>query len=249
MTSNWKITLIVVLLLTSALLYTINYIVYHDPTYMGKLVTMQMAAIPITTILVTLFLNRVITSREQQARRSKLNMIIGSFFSEVGRPLLSMISAFDSNREKLKDELDLGDNWTKADFLKATAVVKELTSTSQIKVQLDKAELKEIHRFLAERRLFLQGMVQNPALLERDSFADMLLAVFHLAEEMDNRINLDELSDIDYAHLSSDMKRAYSRLLTEWLGHSSYLKGNYSYLYSLVVRNNPLKNLSSAEVH
>jgi hypothetical protein len=216
---------------------------------MGKLVTMQIAAIPITTILVTLFLNRVIASREQIARRSKLNMIIGSFFSEVGRPLLSLISSFDSNREQLRDELNLGDNWSEEDFARAQAQAEILASASQMKVQSNKTKLKEIHHFLADRRLFLQGMVQNPALLERDSFADMLLAVFHLAEEMDNRTNLDELTDIDYTHLGSDMKRAYSRLLTEWISHSAYLKWGYSYLYSLVVRSNPLKNLPSAEVH
>ena len=248
MRRNWKAGLVVALLLTSMLLYGLNYIFYRDATYIGKLVTMQLASVPLTTILVTLFLNRVISSREQRARKSKLNMVIGSFFSEVGRPLVALISSFDPNRERLRAELDLGDKWLAEDFARARAAACDLSSSTQLKVQSDKARLNEIHRFLSDRRLFLQGLVQNPALLERDSFADMLLAVFHLAEEMDSRPDLNSLGDSDYAHLSGDVKRAYTSLLTEWVSHSAYLKDGYPYLYSLVVRSNPLKGLASAEV-
>ncbi len=40
-------------------------------------------------------------------------------------------------------------------------------------------------------------------------------------------------------HLSGDIRRAYSILITEWLAYMKHLKSDYPYLFSLAVRTNP----------
>ncbi len=80
---------------------------------------------------------------------------------------------------------------------------------------------------------------ENPNILEHETFTDLLWAVFHLAEELENRVDVKNLSDTDYSHISGDMKRAYILLVSQWLNYMKHLKSAYPYLFSLAVRINP----------
>jgi hypothetical protein len=62
-------------------------------------------------------------------------------------------------------------------------------------------------------------------LLEHDSFTDLLLAIFHLSEELAARDTLDGLPQSDYEHLAGDIKRAYTLLIREWFSLYDALKG------------------------
>jgi len=85
-------------------------------------------------------------------------------------------------------------------------------------------------------------LLENPNLLEHDRFTDLLWAVFHLVEELEMRPeSLEGLPTTDYAHLSSDVRRAYSRLAGEWLAYAGHLKEDYPFLFSLAVRIKPFK--------
>ena len=92
------------------------------------------------------------------------------------------------------------------------------------------------------------GPDQNPNLLEHDSFTDLLWAVFHLAEELAWRQDLRRLPGSDLSHLTGDIERAYTRLITEWLDYMRHLKGSYPYLFSLATRTNPFDPDASPEV-
>ncbi|HWS16266.1 MAG TPA: hypothetical protein VN450_08780 [Candidatus Methylomirabilis sp.] len=102
--------------------------------------------------------------------------------------------------------------------------------------------------FLSSRREFLLGLMANPNLLEHESFTDLLLAVFHLTDELMHREDVSLLADADLAHLSGDARRAYSLLLAEWLAYLGHLREDYPYLYSLALRTNPFDPSASAEV-
>ena len=67
----------------------------------------------------------------------------------------------------------------------------------------------------------------------------MLLAVFHLTEELLAREDLAGVTGADAAHLSGDMERAFHALAAQWLQHTSSLQKNYPYLFSLEARRNP----------
>jgi len=84
------------------------------------------------------------------------------------------------------------------------------------------------------------SLLENPNLLEHECFTDLLLAIFHLSEELVARDTLEGLPQSDYEHLAGDIKRAYTLLIREWLAYMMHLKDNYPYLFSLVIRTNPL---------
>jgi hypothetical protein len=66
-------------------------------------------------------------------------------------------------------------------------------------------------------RDFLVRLLENPILLEHESFTELLRAVFHLTEELAAREDLGNLPDSDYKHLAGDIKRAYVLLVHQWL--------------------------------
>jgi hypothetical protein len=90
--------------------------------------------------------------------------------------------------------------------------------------------------------------VENPNLLEHESFTDLLMSVFHLTEELAHRGDFSTLPDTDYRHLAEDIKRAYKSLLSEWLEYMKYIRTSYPYFYSLAVRANPLNPAARPEV-
>lgn len=62
----------------------------------------------------------------------------------------------------------------------------------------------------------------------------MLLALFHLAEELSYRKNIDILS-------KHDIERVYRLILPEWIKYIGNLKTNHSHLFSLYLRLNPFE--------
>jgi hypothetical protein len=174
----------------------------------------------------------------------KLNMVIGAFFSEVGSKLLEILSEYDPEIERLQQELAGEKRSTEQEFQK---VVKWLPGHNFSIVE-DNVDWDETKAFLVGKRDFLLRLLENPNLLEHESFTDLLWAVFHLAEELGVRENLRDLTTQDRQHLSGDMSRAYGQLAGQWLEYMQHLRSSYPYLFSLALRMNPLNRNASPEV-
>jgi hypothetical protein len=101
---------------------------------------------------------------------------------------------------------------------------------------------------LLKKREFLLRLLENPNLLEHDSFASLLLAVFHLTEELAQRTDLHRLTGSDQEHLASDVQRGYVLLIQEWLAYMAHLKTRYPYLFSLALRTNPFDPFATPEI-
>jgi hypothetical protein len=105
--------------------------------------------------------------------------------------------------------------------------------------------LENLRSFLISERTFLLRLLENPNLLEHESFTKQLWAVFHLADELQYRTDLAHLPGGDYRHLAVDARRAYSALTTEWLKYMAHLLKCYPYLFSLALRTNPFDPTAS----
>jgi len=184
-----------------------------------------------------LLLNR----RERRARQEKLHMVIGAFFSEVGSALLVTFSDFDDRLEQIKGDLVVKGDWTDAQFREVAGRMHGY----DYRVDSAKVDFEQLRSFLAARRDFLLRLLENPSLMEHDTFTDLLLAVFHLTEELAHRRKVTELPAADQAHLAGDVNRIYGLLAHQWLDYLHYLKTNYPYLFSLAIRTNPFDEKAS----
>lgn len=243
-TLNWQIVFGLSLILLSAVLYFAHYAIFRDAHHIFIYLIGDVAFVPIEVLLVTLIIHRLLSVREKRNRLKKLNMVIGAFFSEVGTRLLRTLSDLDPNAGTMKGNLVRMSNWSDKDF----SLMSKRLQGHDYTIDSKKGDLEELKKFLTGKRKFLLGLLENPNLLEHESFTDLLWAVFHLIEELDFRENVNRLSKGDYGHLSNDIKRAYRLLGYEWLVYMKHLKDNYPYLFSLAVRTNPFDPNASVEI-
>ena len=101
--------------------------------------------------------------------------------------------------------------------------------------------MEELKKFLISKRECLLRLLENPNLLEHESFTDLLWAISHLTEELSFHKALTQLSGDDLKHLAKDIKRAYASLVHEWIAYMKHLKDDYPYIFSLSIRDNPFR--------
>ena len=241
---SWKVWLSLFLLWLSAMFYAIHYLLFRDVNYMLRLFFAQLGFLPINVLLVTIIINQLLSVHAQRAKLAKLNMVIGAFFSEVGLDLLKSISSFAAGQDNFSILIKNINQWSDQEF----ANFRKSLPGYDFALSIEEVKLKFLQYFLTEKRDFLLRLLENPNLLEYDSFSNLLLAVFHLAEELAKRQELKHLSPADQEHLTGDLQRVYILLIGAWLDYMQHLKDNYSYLFSLAVRTNPLNPHASAVV-
>lgn len=241
---NWQVLLGLFLMLLSAAVYFVHYLIFRDPHHIFVYLIGDIAFVFIEVLMVTLIIHRLLSVREKRTMLRKLNMVIGAFFSEVGTGLLKSFSEFDPTAGKIGKDLVVTTDWTDKEFSNLGKSLKSYPYTTEYQ----RGDLEKLRDFLIGKRDFLLGLLENPNLLEHDTFTNLLWAVFHLTEELANRTDLKDLPDTDYEHLEGDIKRAYGLLISEWLAYMRHLKKDYPYLFSLAIRTNPFDPDASVEV-
>jgi hypothetical protein len=225
---------------------TVGYGDIHPQTGIGKILALVLIIGGVGTFLgvvasiTDLFFNR----REQDYRNQKRHMMTSLFFSELGNGLLRRLTALDPAVSELHAILKVSDHWQDKDFLRA----KKRLAGHTFSIDIRNGDVPELLTYLKRKTRFLLRLLENPFLQEHGRFTDLLVAVFHLRDELINRQDLATLSDVDRSHLEGDINRIYQMLVAEWLDYMQYLKGNYPYLLSLAIRVNPFDPGARAEV-
>lgn len=238
-----QIILGLLLIASSAALYFAQYAVFHESRDILFYLFQDLAFVPIQVLLVTLILDQMLSAREKQATLNKMNMVIGVFFSEVGTNLLRSFFEFDKQPDQIMQSFASGGHWSDQDFNH----IKKHLKGHDYRIESRSGDLENLRDFLIGQRRFLVSLLENPILLEHESFTDLLWAVFHLTEELGYRTDVKRLPDKDYEHLSGDIKRAYVQLITEWISYMRHLRDSYPYLFSLAIRTNPFDPNASPE--
>jgi len=238
---SWTFRIALVFIAASAISYTVHYFIFHDVHHIFIYMIGDFGFLFIDVLLVLLIIERLLASREKKSILHKLNMVIGTFFSEVGMELLRRFSDFVENAEQLESEVLIDREWDKKRFAEA----KAKAASFKYSIVFDAEKLEELRDFLKGKHAFLVRLLENPILLENQRFTDLLWAVFHLSEELNFRDSLQNLPIGDIAHLETDLRRTYSKIVSEWISYTEHLKGKYPFLFSLASRINPLNPKAS----
>lgn len=241
---NWQVILGIILIALSAFVYYAHYLIFRDVHHIFIYLIGDIGFVFLEVLLVTLIIHQLLTQREKRTLLKKLNMVIGAFFSEVGKELLKMFSDLDKNSPEIAKKLIVTNKWVKKDFLKMHKYLKQY----EAKLSCNNEKVEEIKEFLKEKRNFLLNLLENPNLLEHESFTNLLWAVFHLTEEVSSRKDLKNIKEKDLEHIEIDIKRAYKKLISEWLDYMKHLKTDYPYLFSFAMRTNPFDQHVSIEI-
>ncbi|KUG20382.1 MAG: hypothetical protein KO206_08315 [Methanomicrobiaceae archaeon] len=238
---SWEVRLGMALVGASLTIYLVKYAVLGDPLNTFQYVFNSLGFLPINVLFVTLIINQLLSVRAKRSRLEKLNMVIGTFFSEVGTTLLTFLSDHDPRLDEIRSDLIVTDDWSGEDFSR----VQERLRGYGYEVDAGRIDLACLHSFLRERRDFMLRILENPAVLEHEAFTDLLRAAFHLTEELERRADLSRLPETDRDHLAGDIRRIYALLARQWLDYMRFLKKDYPYLFSLAMRTNPFDEEAS----
>lgn len=222
---------------------TVGYGDIHPTTSIGKVFAILLIITGVGTFLgvIANTTELMLSRREKWIRMKKLNMLIGVFFSEVGNRLIRLFVDSDPHAEDIRRGLEINDQWTSRDFQN----VREHLKRFPYSIEISKTQLEALKGFLSGQRDFFARLLENPVLMEHESFTDLLQAVFHLTEELAYREDLGQIPESDQNHLKGDMIRIYQLLIQEWIVYLEYLKDNYPYLFSLAMRINPFNPQAS----
>ena len=239
---RWLILLGLLLIVLSASLYLLHYSIFHDKHHIFLFMLHDLAFVPIEVLIVSLIIHSALSYREKRAMMKKLNMVIGAFYTEVGTELLRIFSRLETSmpNEKLK----MSSKWPDGRFDELAGAL----SAAGFDPQVGPKELTELKNLLVSNKSFLLSLLQNQNLLEHETFTDLLWALLHLAEELENRKGFEDLPEKDILHLKGDIRRAHSSLIVEWVRYMKHLKNRYPYLFSLAVRTNPFDSEASAVI-
>ncbi|MEI7885722.1 MAG: hypothetical protein WCI30_10305 [Clostridia bacterium] len=225
----------VLLVIASLIFYVIQIAYFKTPQNTLFYFLQDLAFLPLQVVIVTIVLKKILSAREKKGRLKNINMAISAFFGEAGTEMILCLLQFSTKCGELKEQLEITEKWSNNDFKKASKLLKgyDFAMKSQV------SSLPDLKQLLIAKRSFLLSMLENPNLLEHDTFTDTLWAVFHLTDELVARTDFTDLPDTDLNHLSIDMKRAFSKLLVEWINYIVHLKSDYPYLFSMAIRKNP----------
>ena len=235
MTKRDLLILSLILVLAAAVLHVVHVLIFHDAHQMLFYLVGDIAFLPLEVLFVTIIVDRMLAARDAASRRHKMNMVIGVFFSDLGRTLLAAFRPMlQADAEHCLPCLHL--KTSEGDLQAAITAA----AAHAPKLQVTVPDLQMLRDLLRQHEQLLLQVLANPVLLEHEEFADALWAIQHLEEELAARQDLSASPPPDLAHLKGDAERAYGRLVHQWLQYLVHLKRYYPYLFSFELRADPL---------
>ena len=237
---KWKIKFSILMVILIIIIYGSNYLVLGDGEHIISYVWTHLGFIPVDILIVAFLLDEIIEKKEKEAMLEKLDMLMSTFFSEVGNELIEQLSSankYKASTENLKSIKD----WDEKDYDNKLTELKKssLDFTADIPPEERDEFLDNLRTMLSDKREFIINLINNPNLLEKEEFTELINAILHLDEELEHRKELSKVTDADFAHLNGDMQRVYNRLVYEWVYYLKYLYKNYPYKIALIIRTNP----------
>jgi putative nucleotidyltransferase with HDIG domain len=178
---SWKVRLAGALLLLSVLLYLLQWLLFSNPGVMTVWFLNEIAFLPVEVLIVYLVFQKVFENRERRDRLRKVNMLIGIFFSDLGACALEVFAGADPDVESIRASTLMRAGWGSEDFRNACSSIEP----HPFRVDPDKIDLVAFRDTLSAKRDILVKLLENPSLLEHESFSESLLSVFHVIEELD----------------------------------------------------------------
>jgi len=241
---GWLFATAAILVALSATIYGMHYLIFGKAHHIFIYLVGDIAFVPIEVLLVVVVIERLLARHERHRLMEKMNMLIGTFFSEVGTELLGRLTSGVKDESEIRSRIAVEADWRPQDYRKAVQVAKSF----KYSIDAGEMDLPALRDWLAGKRDFVVLLLANPNLLEHDRFTGLLSAVHHLHEELAARESLEGLPKSDLDHLAGDIRRVYAQLTTEWLHYCRHIQTAFPYIFSIVTRTHPLREAPSPTV-
>ena len=222
------------LLALSAFLHFVHYLIFRDLNHILIYLLGDIAFVPLDVFFVTVVLERIIDKRDEKQMIKKLNMLVGLFYQEVGQDLLKQFVNADPKIEADDLSTTINHNWCEDNYVE----MRRRILKHDCSVNIYKIDLKVVDERLTQHKGMITNMITNPAIHEHGPFSEVLMSVFHLADELKHRPYKENAKE-DLEHLKVDVERVYKQMAKDWVTYMSHMQNDYPYLFSTAIKNNP----------
>ncbi len=232
------IKIAIILIALAVILHGVHFLIFKDLHHIMLYLLGDIAFIPLDVLIVTIVIDQLLDKREREDRVKKLNMLVGLFYQEMGLILLKSFSHLDAEYAGLKSSCKISHNWKAEDFKKALQHVSKMDK----KIEVTRLDIPALTETLKNQKTLLINLIANPALLEHETFSELLMSVSHLLEELQLREKMQKKNPSydNMDHIQIDIERVYGHLLVQWLHYVEHLKNDYPFLYSTAIMTNPI---------
>lgn len=218
----------------SAALHAVHYAIFQDLHHILIYLLADIAFIPLEVFFVSVVLERIIEKRDARTITKKINMLVGLFYQEVGNDILTKFVNVDKGLTSNNLDATIDFKWDATKYKKLQSCIK----MHKYSVAMEQLDLKGLDLLLTEKKDMVVNLITNPTIHEHGAFSEVLMSLFHLADELKHR-PLDALAKEDIDHLKVDIDRVYRKLAEEWVTYMSHLQVDYPYLFLAAVKSNP----------
>ncbi len=231
------------LIVLSLFLHYLHYLTFRDLHHTLIFLFADIAFIPMDVFFTAFIIERLLENREKEHRREKLSMIKGVFFSEFGADLLEEFAKGDKDIKNLANVAIVNKDWSKKDFKE----LEKIIDNHNFSVDIKKIDVEKVITILKLKKELLISFIGNEALMEHEIFSELLMSLFHLLEEFDDRYYNLICDCCDESHIEKDITIAYAQLSRIWVRYMKHLKGDYPQLFLKAMLHNPFDTRSIEE--
>ena len=108
---SWELKFALWLVVAFVVLNLLHYACYRDLGHILLWNLTSLAFLPVSVLVVTLFVERMLAAREREQRLRKTSMLVGVFFSAVGTRLLARCASWDPAPAPLREAFGSPQAW------------------------------------------------------------------------------------------------------------------------------------------
>ena len=112
---NWKIKFAIVMFILAVIIFLARFLIFGDGEEIIAYLWKHIGFIPIDILIVALVLEEIMGRKEHEAILEKIDMLMGTFFSEIGNDLINELSKVNQNKAKTED-LKAIRSWDEKDY-------------------------------------------------------------------------------------------------------------------------------------
>lgn len=238
-----KFSIIDSLYFTIVTMSTVGYGDLYPLTSSGKILTIILIIVGVSTFIgvISSSIDMFLYKKDHEQRLKKLNIITGLFYSEIGNKILNVLMLYTESAQEIRESINVHRDWTEKEYHHLVFYFKNY----EYIINPENIDFNIISTILNEKKDFLVRLLEHPALLEDETFTELLRAIFHLHEEFTYRLNAEKLSKNDLTHLANDLSRIFSHIIVQWLSYMRHLQAHHNYLFLYSVAINPFKNTAN----
>ena len=123
--NKWKIKFSIIMVIAIIVIYGSNILILKDPEHVISYIWTHFGFIPVDILIVAFLLDEIISKKEKETMMEKLDMIMSTFFSEIGNDLIGQLSSVNQHKADTQ-YLESIKTWSDKDYENKLKEIKNI---------------------------------------------------------------------------------------------------------------------------